>query len=274
MFSEWLYLRQECRIVGALIGTLGQAPRQVDFSGLPMLLSAQEIDVLLNQGKISLFKLKSDHFSEDYINKYQLHQEQVYQEQIELFRVEREKEIRRKGDQIVDGKMRKNKSLTADDGDADAEIIIDDDDQHAKEKILREEISKIPSLPKHQALLQTCLEQPWIDHETNDAKELVENWKYLGNELKRLVFADLWHKGFFVTDGTKFGGDFLVYPGDPIHFHAKYVVICQASSVTDIKETDLVTRSRLGSSTKKTVLLATQKDEREIQYHAVKWTER
>ena len=93
--SEWLYLRQECRIVGALIGTLGQAPRQVDFSGLPMLLSAPEIDLLLKKGKISLFKLKSENFSEDYINKYRLHQGQVYQEQIELFRLEREKEIRK-----------------------------------------------------------------------------------------------------------------------------------------------------------------------------------
>ena len=260
-FSEWLYLRQECRIVGALIGTLGQAPRQVDFSGLPMLLSAPEIDLLLKQGKISLFKLKSEKFSEDYINKYRLHQGQVYQEQIELFRLEREKEIRKNADQIVDGKMRKKTQ-----NNDDIEVIVD------KEKIVQDEIDKIPSLPKHQALLQTCLEQPWIDHETN-AKVPVDNWKYLGNELKRLVFADLWHQGFFVTDGTKFGGDFLAYPGDPIQFHAKYVVICQASSITDMKEADLVARSRLGSSTKKIVLLATQ-TENGIKYHAVKWTER
>ena len=27
--------------------------------------------------------------------------------------------------------------------------------------------------------------------------------------------------------GSKFGGDFLVYLGDPVRFHAKYIVICQ-----------------------------------------------
>lgn len=30
------------------------------------------------------------------------------------------------------------------------------------------------------------------------------------------VFKDLWKKGFFVTAGTKFGADFLVYLGTSI----------------------------------------------------------
>ena len=258
-FPEWFFLRTECRIVGALIGTLGQAPRQLDFYGLPMLLSAHEIDLLRSQGKISLVKMKNN-FSEEYINKYQLHQEQVYQAQIELFKVEREKEIRRMGDQIMEGKRKKSKN--------DDDILEDE-----KGRILQAEIDKIPSLPRHQALLQTSLQQPWIEHET-DGKECVTDWKYLGNESKRKIFADLWEKGYFITDGTKFGGDFLVYPGDPIHFHAKYVVICQASPLEEIKEIDLVMHSRLGTSTKKTVLLASITNVGEIKYYAVKWTER
>ena len=27
--------------------------------------------------------------------------------------------------------------------------------------------------------------------------------------------------------GSKFGGDFLVYLGDPVRFHAKYIVLCK-----------------------------------------------
>ena len=27
------------------------------------------------------------------------------------------------------------------------------------------------------------------------------------------VFKDLWEKGYYLTSGCKFGGDFLVYPG-------------------------------------------------------------
>ncbi|MEQ2216671.1 hypothetical protein XENOCAPTIV_020101, partial [Xenoophorus captivus] len=29
------------------------------------------------------------------------------------------------------------------------------------------------------------------------------------------VFRDLWGRGFFLTSAGKFGGDFLVYPGEP-----------------------------------------------------------
>jgi hypothetical protein len=33
------------------------------------------------------------------------------------------------------------------------------------------------------------------------------------NRHRYLIFKDLWEKGFFLGSGSKFGGDFLVYPG-------------------------------------------------------------
>lgn len=32
--------------------------------------------------------------------------------------------------------------------------------------------------------------------------------------LKAKIYEDLWHKGYYITDGEKFGGDFLLYPGN------------------------------------------------------------
>ena len=96
-------------------------------------------------------------------------------------------------------------------------------------------------------------------------------YPYDGKEVKRQVFGDLWQKGFYLTDGAKFGGDFLAYPGDPIQFHAKYVVICCNDPYEDMGEKDLVARSRLGTNVKKTVLLASRKCEKII-YKAIKWT--
>lgn len=32
-------------------------------------------------------------------------------------------------------------------------------------------------------------------------------------KLKYAVFKDLWEKNFYITNGSKFGGDFLVYAG-------------------------------------------------------------
>ena len=39
------------------------------------------------------------------------------------------------------------------------------------------------------------------------------------------VFTDLTlNKKLFLTDGLKFGSDFLAYQGDPLIYHAKYLV--------------------------------------------------
>jgi hypothetical protein len=43
-------------------------------------------------------------------------------------------------------------------------------------------------------------------------------------QLRMAVFADLHAKGYFLTSGSKFGGDFLAYPGDPNLYHAQFVV--------------------------------------------------
>jgi len=41
---------------------------------------------------------------------------------------------------------------------------------------------------------------------------------------KMAVFKDLYNRGFYITTGTKFGSDFLVYFGDPVMYHARYAV--------------------------------------------------
>ena len=43
--------------------------------------------------------------------------------------------------------------------------------------------------------------------------------------LRRLVFLDLWRKGYSCTNGLKFGVDFLCYRGDPTAVHAAFMVI-------------------------------------------------
>ncbi|KAF6772592.1 hypothetical protein AHF37_08791 [Paragonimus kellicotti] len=53
--------------------------------------------------------------------------------------------------------------------------------------------------------------------------------RILENESRRImrcqVFEDLWRKGFYVTTSTaKMGGDFLLYHGDPLLFHASHIV--------------------------------------------------
>ena len=223
----------------------------------PMLLSAEEIDLLLSLNKISLYKFTDPYyFSEDYVNKFKLHQEMSYQKQVEVFKAERKKEIVEKGDQIVEGKLKKLKNQ-------DEEIVVVD-----RDSIIDAQIAKIKDLPRNQARIQTFQCQPWLNHDFYQ----VFDWTYHGKEIKRQAYRDLWQKGFYLTDGAKFGGDFLAYPGDPILFHAKYVIIC-CDNPNDINEKDLVARSRLGTAVKKIVLLASFQSEK-IVYKAIKWTEK
>lgn len=54
---------------------------------------------------------------------------------------------------------------------------------------------------------------PWTN---KDDIEIVE-WKYPSTEKQQLrykTFKDLWEKGYYLTNGEKFGGDFLAYPGN------------------------------------------------------------
>lgn len=53
---------------------------------------------------------------------------------------------------------------------------------------------------------------PWLD---KDDVQVIE-WKYPFNcreQLRYKTYKDLWERGYYVTSGGKFGGDFLVYPG-------------------------------------------------------------
>jgi tRNA-splicing endonuclease subunit Sen34 len=83
------------------------------------------------------------------------------------------------------------------------------------------------------------------------------------------VFKHLWSCGFYLTNGAKFGGDFLVYQGDPSKFHSQFILVCLEREEDYLKLSlkQLITYARMATSVKKTFLLAlcsTNKTDREI----------
>lgn len=59
-------------------------------------------------------------------------------------------------------------------------------------------------------------ERPTYTYETLDAAREAHVWNYPSNAEERArceVFRDLWEKGYYMGGGSKFGGDWLVYPG-------------------------------------------------------------
>ncbi|NXN97673.1 SEN34 endonuclease, partial [Rhinopomastus cyanomelas] len=75
-----------------------------------------------------------------------------------------------------------------------------------------------------------------------------------GHEQRLRIYRDLWGRGLQLTPGGKFGGDFLVYPGDPTQMHAAAVALCPTGRV-GLSLGALVAAARLGTHVKKSLLI-------------------
>jgi tRNA-splicing endonuclease subunit Sen34 len=79
-----LKLREEYRIVGALIGCLAHLPRQDSFLGLPMVLLPEEVTLLLEQEVVRLVSYSSLSCapSNDIRQKFKEYRESLYKQQV------------------------------------------------------------------------------------------------------------------------------------------------------------------------------------------------
>ncbi|XP_035229014.1 tRNA-splicing endonuclease subunit Sen34-like [Stegodyphus dumicola] len=112
------------------------------------------------------------------------------------------------------------------------------------------------------------VECPWKNVDVESIR-----WRYPSSDTENLrysVFRDLWEKDYYITGGSKFGGDFLAYEGDPLKYHALYIVIC-ITNTTEFQATDIVTYGRLGHQVKKTVVLASLNEAGNIVYISLNW---
>ena len=91
----------------------------------------------------------------------------------------------------------------------------------------------------------------------------------VGEQLKHSVFCDLWERGYYLTSGLKYGGDFLVYSADPSHTHSLYIAI-----IVPWKQpiTSMVSLCRVGTKVKKTILLCSVDESQQFKYYTLKWT--
>ncbi|TGZ73630.1 hypothetical protein CRM22_001371 [Opisthorchis felineus] len=93
--------------------------------------------------------------------------------------------------------------------------------------------------------------------------------------LRCRVFSDLWSKGFYITTSSaKMGGDFLVYPGDPLLFHASHIIVVHRPDELVLPH-QLAARLRLANSVRKILVLATVSVEHPdpgVFYTSFSWT--
>jgi len=100
-------------------------------------------------------------------------------------------------------------------------------------------------------------------------------WTYPSNQEERAkcaVFADLWHKGYYMGNGLRFGGDWLVYPGDPLRYHSHFVATAYPSPHAPIQPMEIIAHGRLGTASKKSHLLCGwDESTNQVTYVSVEW---
>ena len=89
--------------------------------------------------------------------------------------------------------------------------------------------------------------------------------------MKYRVFSDLWHKGYYITSGLKYGGDYLVYTNNPLVVHSQFIAKIYSWS-EDISPMSLIQDGRLGGKVKKNILLCTLKADDSVQYISLYWS--
>ncbi|KAI0668541.1 hypothetical protein C8Q78DRAFT_1081400 [Trametes maxima] len=108
-----------------------------------------------------------------------------------------------------------------------------------------------------------------------EAARAVGLWSYPTTPYERAkcrVFQDLWEKGNFMGGGIKFGGDFLVYPGDPLRYHSHFVATVIESPTARLTPMEIVAHGRLGTATKKSHLFCEWDEvKQEVTYYSVEW---
>ncbi|EQC41485.1 hypothetical protein SDRG_01452 [Saprolegnia diclina VS20] len=82
--------------------------------------------------------------------------------------------------------------------------------------------------------------------------------------LHHRVFEDLWSQGFYITSGSKFGGDFLIYNADPVTTHASAIIFVLVSAT--LSPQDIVGYGRLARAVKKNCVLAYLNQRRCLSY--------
>uniref|UniRef100_A0A1X7UB42 tRNA-intron lyase n=1 Tax=Amphimedon queenslandica TaxID=400682 RepID=A0A1X7UB42_AMPQE len=99
------------------------------------------------------------------------------------------------------------------------------------------------------------------------------NWPSTDEEVLRFrVYSDLWQKGYYITSGLKYGGEYLVYEGDPAIVHSHFIAkLLQWDE--PISPLSLVQDGRLGGKVKKNTIYCTVNPTTDnVEYLTLSWS--
>lgn len=289
--------REEHRIVGSLVGCLPRLPRQNIHLGLPLQLSPCEARLLVDKGFAQLYNDSTHRVrpTTDEIEAFKVSRERLYLEQLELCKEARQQMMMKNFEKIVQGKRQKLIMATTETQNTDdkqqitkkkqkklmrkmkqhdtvcGDHSVDADIEQRVRQQIENEVAPM-TLPEKAVCVQihTASDQ---QHQTGDCSR-INKWNFDSSPRDTLlyrVFSHFWENGYFLTNGGKFGGDFLVYRGDPSRFHSFYVVVC-IDHRRQLGAHEIVALGRLGTGVKKTTVLCSVDDSGQVCCMSLKWT--
>ncbi|KAK5868127.1 hypothetical protein PBY51_009169 [Eleginops maclovinus] len=242
-------------LVGGLVGSLPRTPRQNGRLGRPLLLLPEEERLLTelhakanaNQGAGGV-QLRLQ------VQQHQEEQKRSFEEQ-----------------KIIALQDRKSALLRA--------MTSSHTDSAASDESLRgrlEALDRSFTFPRSALAVQLSTSRAGLHHCSEDRAFLRAQQPITVQDDPRAaaryqVFGDLRGRGFYLTSAGKFGGDFLVYPGDPLRFHAHFIAVVLSLDLS-LSPLDVLAVARLGSNVKKTVLLCSPGRGGGVLYTSLQWS--
>ncbi|XP_043241549.1 tRNA-splicing endonuclease subunit Sen34-like isoform X1 [Amphibalanus amphitrite] len=248
-------------VTGQPAGSVARAPRQPAQLGLPLTLLPEEMDLLHRQGLAELVQYPELLRPRSADQRRALAQREAASAaaQQRLMTLTRHKQLLERADQIVEGKWRKLERLRAA-GKPAPDV--------SREQLRFEFIEQLRADVRPPPVGQ-CHQQLYCGHPLTLRPERVPPppppTADPAARTRRAVYADLWRRGYWLTDGLKFGGHFLAYEGDPLVYHAAFVVRC-VQRRPHVR--DLAGMQRLAHGCSKTLLISWV-DDGEVRHEAI-----
>lgn len=259
--QDVVHLRRQHNICAVFVGTMPQNPTQNIFMGLPVELLAEEVNVLVSKGAAYIADDAVEHLArlsamDDTSRKAYLRSLKTQRKKAHAA-LEEEKLARTaqaRANRLSSGKSTRKagKEQAATEAGMTQDGLFDP--ASSAEPTVTTPASNTNITPATTAPGMT----PGTSAGLIDGATGLTDPRALDTAKPCPLYAHLNSKGYFITPGLRFGGDYSVYPGDPFRYHAHFMATNYGWE-EEITMLDLVASGRLGTAVKKGYMLAGQK---------------
>lgn len=197
---------------------------------LPLLLTKYETRLLLELDAVTVTEV-DDRSDTDLLtaatDRFSQHQQDAFETFAELHQAEKVSQIRENQSAILFKYRQRN----------DVASVTD-------EEIITEKESRIEPASFHSMPVQLFTESPFHEFKSPVSVKATDIVMNRSEEIKFQASRQLWRSGYYLTHGTKFACDFLVYEHDPSVCHAKYMLFCRETE-EEISGLEILLKGRL-----------------------------